>query len=118
MANSFALAMYDNDAESEDELTFKKNDILQILQSDYMSMEGWCLCKLVRSSRVGLAAGNRLKVISDEKILAKLNKSYPIKFSSKTNSIISTSSSNSSITSSSNSLYSSISTMSYNNVSV
>jgi hypothetical protein len=133
-ASKFAVAVYDNEAESDDELNFKKNDLVQILQADYMGMEGWCLCKLVKTSSVGLAAENRLKPIHDEKILAKLaarsiganaatqshqhthyhnHHQHPhSKFSSKTNSIISTSSSNSSINSSSASLYSPVSTAS------
>lgn len=36
----FAIALYDNDAETEDELTFRKNDLLQVLECDYMGMEG------------------------------------------------------------------------------
>jgi hypothetical protein len=71
---TFAISLYDNEAESDDELTFKANDLLQVLQYDYLGMDGWYLCKLVKTNRVGLAAGNRLKVISDEKqLLAKFN---------------------------------------------
>ena len=68
---TFAISLYANEAESEDELTFNKNDLLQILQYDYLGMEGWWLCKLVRVNQVGLAAGNRLKVVHDEKLLQK-----------------------------------------------
>lgn len=39
-AKVFAIALYDNEAESDDELTFKKNDLLQVLECDYMGMEG------------------------------------------------------------------------------
>ena len=69
----FAIALYDNEAESEDELNFKKNDLFQILQLDYEGMEGWWLCKSIKSNLVGLAAGNRLKLVADDKILLKLN---------------------------------------------
>lgn len=73
MKKQFAMALYANEAESEDELTFKKNDILQLLQLDYLGMEGWWLCKLLKSNKTGLAAGNRLKVVQDEKMLLKIN---------------------------------------------
>ena len=70
---TFAISLYENEAESEDELNFHKNELLQILQYDYLGMEGWYLCKLVKTSQVGLAAGNRLKVVTDDKLLAKFN---------------------------------------------
>jgi hypothetical protein len=73
MKKQFAIALYANEAESEDELTFKKNDILQILHLDYSGMEGWWLCKLLKSNKTGLAAGNRLKVVEDKKMLLKIN---------------------------------------------
>ena len=99
---TFAIALYENEAESEDELNFKKNDLLQIMNIDYMGMEGWWLCKLIKNSKIGLAAGNRLKLISDEKFILKINtlineQSDSISMckseraNSKTNSILSTS---------------------------
>ena len=112
---TFAIALYENDAESEDELNFKKNDLLQILQYDYLGMEGWWLCKLVKTNLIGLAAGNRLKIVNDEKILSRVNSMLNQKSTNSnnsssnntpnktnnTNSIISASSSSSSILSSS-----------------
>jgi hypothetical protein len=116
---TFAFALYENEAESEDELTFKKNDLFQVLQYDYMGMEGWWLCKLLTTNQTGLAAGNRLRKITDEKILSKLNESLAMNktniFSNmnKLNKCFSSSSSStssaSSISGSSNSLASSIS---------
>jgi hypothetical protein len=70
---SIAIALYENEAESDDELTFKKNDLFEILHRDYLDMKGWWLCKLIRTNKIGLAAGNRLKQIKDEKILKKIN---------------------------------------------
>lgn len=114
--NSYAVALYDNEAESDDELTFKKADLIHVLNVDYMDMEGWCLCKLVKTGQVGLAAGNRLKSIQNQRILAKLNKtigdqvdSRSAKMSTNTSSIISVSSSTCSISSSSsNSFFNSL----------
>ena len=71
---TFAISLYDNDAESEDELTFRKNDLIQVLNVNYMGMDGWWLCKLIKTNQVGLAAGNRLKIINDEKLLDKIQK--------------------------------------------
>jgi len=71
---TFAISLYDNEAESEDELHFQANDLLQILQYDYLGMDGWYLCKLIKTNRIGLAAGNRLKIINDDKqLMAKFN---------------------------------------------
>ena len=97
----FAVALYENEAESDDELTFKKNDLLQVMQFDYMGMEGWWLCKLLKSNLTGLAAGNRLKIVTDAKILLKIN--TLISGDNKQSSIISTSSSSCSVVSSSSS---------------
>lgn len=70
---TLAVALYENEAESDDELTFKKSDLFEVLQQDYLEMKGWWLCKLIRTDKIGLAAGNRLKIIKDEKIIKKLN---------------------------------------------
>jgi len=107
-AKVFAIALYDNEAESDDELTFKKNDLLQVLECDYMGMEGWWLCKLIKANKMGLAAGNRLKVTNDEKLIARLSNvgklsSNKLVFGAGNASILSNSSSVSSILSSSSS---------------
>lgn len=115
MKKQFAIALYANEAESEDELTFKKNDILQLLQLDYLGMEGWWLCKLLKTNKTGLAAGNRLKVVQDEKMLLKINtmlSSHSNRTSASTtngSSIISVSSSTCSVLSSNSSNTSSVS---------
>ena len=57
----FAIALYDNEAESEDELNFKKDDILEVIELDFEGLEGWWYCKL--NNKTGLAAGNRLKIL-------------------------------------------------------
>jgi hypothetical protein len=107
---TFALSLYDNDAESEDELTFKKNDLIQVLNVNYMGMDGWWLCKLIKTNQVGLAAGNRLKIINDEKLLNKIqkllivNNNQKSSSSSATSPTTSTASSCSVTSSSSNSL--------------
>lgn len=53
--------MYDNVSEAPDELTFKKGDILTVLEQNSNGLEGWWLCSL--KGRQGIAPGNRLRII-------------------------------------------------------
>ena len=68
----YAIALYDNESESDEELSFCKNDLLQVLEIDYMKMQGWWLCKSIKNCKTGLAPGNRLKITNDEKFIFKL----------------------------------------------
>ncbi|ESN98123.1 hypothetical protein HELRODRAFT_138610, partial [Helobdella robusta] len=56
-----ARALYDNSSETSDELTFKRNDVLEVIERDYEGMEGWWLCEL--KGRTGIAPANRLVVV-------------------------------------------------------
>lgn len=58
-----AIALYDNQSESSDELNFKKGDILKILERDFHGIAGWWLCAL--RDKIGLAPGNRLEIIGN-----------------------------------------------------
>lgn len=42
----YAKAIYENIAESPDELAFKRGDILTIIEQDTDGIEGWWLCTL------------------------------------------------------------------------
>lgn len=42
----FAKAIYDNIAESADELAFKRGDLLTVIEQDTDGLEGWWLCTL------------------------------------------------------------------------
>lgn len=42
----YAKAIYNNDADSSDELAFKKGDILTVIEQDTEGIEGWWLCSL------------------------------------------------------------------------
>lgn len=44
--------MYDNIAEAPDELAFRKDDILTVLEQNTAGLEGWWLCSL-RGRQVG-----------------------------------------------------------------
>ncbi|XP_031348074.1 enhancer of filamentation 1-like [Photinus pyralis] len=44
--NCLARALYDNIAESPDELAFRKGDILVVLEQNTGNIEGWWLCSL------------------------------------------------------------------------
>ncbi|XP_050421811.1 enhancer of filamentation 1 isoform X2 [Adelges cooleyi] len=59
--NCIARAMYDNIAETPDELAFKKDDILTVLEQNTAGLEGWWLCSL--RGRQGICPGNRLRLI-------------------------------------------------------
>lgn len=57
-----AKALYDNIAESPDELAFRRGDVLTVMQQDTSGLDGWWLCSL--RGRQGIAPGNRLKILS------------------------------------------------------
>ncbi|XP_062817786.1 LOW QUALITY PROTEIN: breast cancer anti-estrogen resistance protein 1 [Anolis carolinensis] len=59
--NVLAKALYDNVAESPDELSFRKGDILTVLERNTQGLAGWWLCSL--HGRQGIVPGNRLKVL-------------------------------------------------------
>lgn len=59
--NCLAKALYDNIAETPDELAFRKGDILTVLEQNTNDLEGWWLCCL--RGRQGIAPGNRLRLI-------------------------------------------------------
>lgn len=42
----YAKAIYENIAESPDELAFKRGDILQVIEQDTDGLDGWWLCSL------------------------------------------------------------------------
>ncbi|XP_065781083.1 breast cancer anti-estrogen resistance protein 1 isoform X1 [Muntiacus reevesi] len=59
--NVLAKALYDNVAESPDELSFRKGDIMTVLERDTQGLGGWWLCSL--HGRQGIVPGNRLKIL-------------------------------------------------------
>lgn len=56
--NMLARAIYDNIAESPDELAFKRGDLLTVIEQDTDGLEGWWLCTL-RGRQVGCFAFER-----------------------------------------------------------
>ncbi|KAL0181066.1 hypothetical protein M9458_023472, partial [Cirrhinus mrigala] len=58
----FARALYDNTAETEDELGFCKGDIVIVLEKNVAGSIGWWKCSL--HGRQGLAPANRLAPLS------------------------------------------------------
>ena len=56
-----AKALYDNIAESPEELAMRRGDILTVLEQDTSGLEGWWLCSL--KGRRGIVPGNRLRVL-------------------------------------------------------
>ncbi|XP_075044986.1 breast cancer anti-estrogen resistance protein 1 isoform X2 [Mixophyes fleayi] len=59
--NVLAKALYDNVAESPDELSFRKGDIMTVLECNTQGLDGWWLCSL--HGRQGIVPGNRLKIL-------------------------------------------------------
>ncbi|KAK6630916.1 hypothetical protein RUM44_003088 [Polyplax serrata] len=59
--NCVAKALYDNIAESPDELAFRKGDLLTVLEQNTGGIEGWWLCSL--RGRQGICPGNRLRLL-------------------------------------------------------
>ncbi|KAG8571780.1 hypothetical protein GDO81_011779 [Engystomops pustulosus] len=56
-----ARALYDNVPECAEELSFRKGDILTVIEQNTGGLEGWWLCSL--HGRQGIAPGNRLKLL-------------------------------------------------------
>lgn len=50
--NVYAKAIYDNIAESPDELAFKRGDLLTVIEQDTDGLEGWWLCTNTRGRQV------------------------------------------------------------------
>ncbi|XP_031558767.1 breast cancer anti-estrogen resistance protein 1-like isoform X2 [Actinia tenebrosa] len=64
MQTVLAKALYDNIADNADELTFRKGDVITVLEKDIDGLYGWWLCSL--HGRQGIAPGNRLSEIAKE----------------------------------------------------
>ncbi|NP_001084484.1 Cas scaffold protein family member 4 L homeolog [Xenopus laevis] len=62
VTNMLAKAQFDNKADSPDELTFRKGDILTVLEQNIPGSEGWWRCYL--HGRQGLVPANRLQLFT------------------------------------------------------
>ncbi|XP_035242628.1 cas scaffolding protein family member 4 isoform X1 [Anguilla anguilla] len=60
--NILAKALYDNTAECEDELAFRKGDIITVMEQNVSGSHGWWKCSL--HGRQGFAPANRLHLLS------------------------------------------------------
>ncbi|XP_056666048.1 embryonal Fyn-associated substrate isoform X2 [Monodelphis domestica] len=57
-----ARALYDNTAESPEELSFRRGDVLRVLQGEGAGgLPGWCLCSL--HGQQGIVPANRVKLL-------------------------------------------------------
>lgn len=56
-----AKALFDNTAESPEELAFRKGDILMVIEQEQSGGPGWWLCSL--HGRQGIAPANRLRLL-------------------------------------------------------
>uniref|UniRef100_A0A8C5PIF0 Embryonal Fyn-associated substrate n=1 Tax=Leptobrachium leishanense TaxID=445787 RepID=A0A8C5PIF0_9ANUR len=63
MPAQLALALYDNAAESPEELSFRKGDVMLVIERDAPALGGWWRCSL--RGQQGIAPGNRLRILPD-----------------------------------------------------
>nr|XP_023693094.1 cas scaffolding protein family member 4-like [Paramormyrops kingsleyae] len=68
MENLLAKALYDNTAESPEELAFRKGDIITVMEQNVDGSHGWWRCSL--HGRQGLAPANRLHLLSPAQMRA------------------------------------------------
>ncbi|XP_014772039.1 breast cancer anti-estrogen resistance protein 1 isoform X2 [Octopus bimaculoides] len=62
LMTTLAKAIYDNLAESANELAFRRGDVLAVLEQDTDGMVGWWRCTF--RGKTGIAPGNRLKILT------------------------------------------------------
>ncbi|XP_052063389.1 breast cancer anti-estrogen resistance protein 1-like isoform X1 [Mytilus californianus] len=62
MQTILAKAVYDNKAETPDELAFRRGDVLSVIEQDTGGLEGWWLCSY--RGKQGIAPGNRLQLLT------------------------------------------------------
>ncbi|BES95207.1 Domain of unknown function (DUF3513) [Nesidiocoris tenuis] len=59
----FCVALYDNVAESNDELSFSVGDILIVLEQESPGLEGWWVCGF--KGRQGICPSNRVRLLTE-----------------------------------------------------
>ncbi|XP_055055449.2 embryonal Fyn-associated substrate [Misgurnus anguillicaudatus] len=64
LSTVLAKALFDNAAESPEELAFRKGDILMVLDQEQEGGPGWWLCSL--HGRQGIAPANRLRLLQTQ----------------------------------------------------
>lgn len=57
-----AVALYNNTVDDEDELEFRKGDVLTVLIENPQGLDGWWLCQ--HRGKCGLCPGNRLQLLA------------------------------------------------------
>uniref|UniRef100_A0A146LTI9 Breast cancer anti-estrogen resistance protein 1 n=1 Tax=Lygus hesperus TaxID=30085 RepID=A0A146LTI9_LYGHE len=57
------MALYDNTAETPDELSFTAGEILVVLEQESPGLDGWWVCSL--EGRQGICPSNRLKMLTE-----------------------------------------------------
>ncbi|KAG8596145.1 hypothetical protein GDO81_001751 [Engystomops pustulosus] len=63
MPAQLAQALYDNAAESPEELSFRRGDVMLVLDQDPPALSGWWRCSL--GGKQGIAPGNRLRLLPE-----------------------------------------------------
>ena len=57
-----AKAQYDNIADTSEELSFKRGEVVTVVEKNPDGLEGWWRCSL--HGRIGICPGNRLKMLT------------------------------------------------------
>jgi enhancer-of-filamentation protein 1 len=73
-----AIALYNNDVDDEDELEFRKGDVLTVLIENPNGLNGWWLCE--HKGKCGLCPGNRLKLTSNT-VTSTIKSTEPVRSS-------------------------------------
>ncbi|KAM8960607.1 embryonal Fyn-associated substrate [Pelodytes ibericus] len=63
MEAPLAQALYDNAAESPEELSFRRGDVMLVLERDAPALGGWWRCSL--RGKQGIVPGNRLRLLPE-----------------------------------------------------
>lgn len=63
MPAQLAQALYDNAAETPEELSFRRGDVMLVLEQDPPTLSGWWRCSL--RGKQGIAPGNRLRLLPE-----------------------------------------------------
>jgi hypothetical protein len=70
-----AVALYPNSVDDEDELEFRRGDILTVLIENPHGLDGWWLCQ--HRDKCGLCPANRLKLISPQSDVRRSHGHFP-----------------------------------------
>jgi Variant SH3 domain len=63
-----AIALYDNEADADDELSFTRGQSLRVLSDECDGLDGWWKCSTLdrgMGCRIGLVPANRVRLVGE-----------------------------------------------------